>query len=139
MRIWKAVVLALASAIGVDIAARAFAHARLGHWSVGAALTDTFDLFVLTPIALIAVACSRAAFIAGWRSVRVVLAATLLPLGYLTYHGEYQSRAALIEHKWTASALTGGLAWMVTVVVVVLAAELTLWVLGRSFTPTNDE
>ena len=131
LKIWQSVTLALASATAVQVVARALARSSLGSWSLSIALKESVSVFALVPTALLAAACSRAAVAHGWRAVRLVLAMALPPLAYLTYQSEHSSRAALAAEKWTASALSGGFAWLASVVLVVLSSELALLIARR--------
>jgi hypothetical protein len=133
VKLWQSVTLALASATAVQVAARAVARSTYGSWSFRTALEDSVSLFALVPTALVAVACSRAAIAHGWRAVRLVLVMTLPPLAYFTYQSDDGSRAALAAHKWTASALSGGFAWLASVVLVIASSELALFIARRAF------
>jgi hypothetical protein len=133
LSIRNAVIVALVAGIVVQTAARTFAQVNFGKASFDAAFDHIFDPLAVLPVALIAITCMRASLRGGWRSVRFVLAATLLPLGFPTYEGERGSLSAAAEHRWTASGLAAGLTALATAFVVALAGGFAVWVWERRY------
>jgi hypothetical protein len=130
--ILKASSLGLLGGFVVELVARLAAPLRFGSASFASAFAATFTPWGLAPIALLGVYCMRATLQSGWHAVRMVLATTLIPLGWLTYESEYRAHTALAQHRWTAAALAGGLVSMATIVAVIVVGELALLVARRS-------
>jgi hypothetical protein len=133
------VIFALAASVGVQAVARTFARVQFAPRSLGGVFADVLDPVGMLPAALIAVFCMRAALVGGWRSVRLVLAATLLPVGFLTYQGELASLGALASDSWTAAGLASGLVTFACIFVVALAGSLALWASDRRSRSRSDD
>ena len=139
MSIWKAVILALASGVGVQASARTLARIQSSPGSLGGVFAVVLNPLTLLPVALIAVFCARAALVGGWRSVRLVLPATLLPLGFLTYQGELASLGALASDSWAAVGIGSALTTIASIVTVAVAGGFAVWLADRLNPQRRDE
>jgi hypothetical protein len=132
------VILALAAGVGVQAAARVLARVQFSPGSLGSVFAIVLNPVTLLPVALIAVFCVRASLVGGWRSVRLVLAATLVPLGFLTYQGELASLGALASDSWTAVGLGNGLTTIAAIVAVAVAGAFAVWA-GDRLSPRRSD
>ena len=109
-----AVVMFLAATTGADLFARTsiagepFAEALREHlyW---AGIQAEGTLFLFAPFAAVAFVCAFAQKHARTRSVAPIFAIAMLTLLYFYFQGHQGAQYALLDHQWTAAALSVGL------------------------------
>lgn len=109
-----ALVVFLAGTTGADLVART----SIAGEPLGVAMREHFywagvqfvgTLMLLAPFVAVAFLCARAGKQARTRSVASIFAAAMLTLLYFYYQGHQEAQLALLEEKWTASALAVGM------------------------------
>jgi hypothetical protein len=126
-----ALVVFLAGTTGADLVARTsiarepFAAALREHLYYYGNVQRVGTIVLLVPFVAVALLSARAGKRARTRGVAWIFAAAMLTLLYFYYQGHQAAQLALLEHKWTASALAVGFLPFfpgVPVVLAVLAA-----------------
>ena len=110
-----ALVVFLAGTTGADLVARTaiagepFGVALRDHLYYYAGVQLVGTIFLLAPFVAVSFLCARAGRQARTRSVASIFAVTMLTLFYFYYQGHQGAQLALLEEKWTASALAVGM------------------------------
>jgi hypothetical protein len=120
------------AAIALELSALWLARQQAHSAPRGEVLSTVLLGVGLVPAGLVAIYCLRAAVVPWAHAARWVLALTLPPLAWLVYHAELDTRAALAQHRWTASVLYRSFGWFLSMASVIVFGELALF-LSRRF------
>lgn len=138
--IFSATAIGFALSLACDAVARGAAQIRAGH-DIELLLPDTFSAALLfLPILLVTAASGHAEAFHSRRAVVLTWFLALPPYTYWTYRGVYGSLRAHDLHHWTASGLSAGLAWLASLLGVMVAVPTALFLAPRlpSFSPSSD-
>jgi hypothetical protein len=110
-----ALIVFLAGTTGADLIARTsiagepFGAALQEHLYYYAGVQIVGTAFLLTPFLAVAYLCARTEEKARGRMVFLIFSAAMLVLLYFYFQGHQAAQYALLEEKWTASALAVGM------------------------------
>ena len=123
--------IGLALGLASDAVARAAAQLRAGR-DIELLFPESLSTaLLLLPILVVAAASGHAEAFHSRRAAVLIWALALPPYVFWTYRGVYGSLRGLDLHRWTASGLSGGLAWFASLLSVLVAIPIALLLAPR--------